>query len=105
MNPYLFTYSGLCSDESAQEILDGTNAIITWVRPFPHAAIVLSELSLVDLSAVLHRHLGETWFLVSSLGVNAADGWLPKDLWSYVNHRPGAPPPGLQPVATSPRVA
>lgn len=102
MNPYLFAYSGLCSDEAAQDILNGTNAVITWVRPFPHAAILLSDLSLVDLSAVLHRRLGDTWFLVSSLGTNMADGWLPKELWNYVNHRPGTPAPMLPPAPAAP---
>lgn len=101
MKPYFFAYSNLCSDASAETILDETGAVATWVRPFPHAAILLSDLALRDLSVVLHSRLGETWFLLSELSQDIADGWLPKNLWSFVNHQPGAAAPVL-PVAPAP---
>ena len=98
MKPFFFAYSDLCSDASAQAILDEITAVDTWVRPFPHTAILLSDLTLRDLSAVLHSRLGDTWFLLSELSQEIADGWLPKNLWGYVNHQPGAAAPVL-PVA------
>ena len=95
MNPYLFAYSSLCPDDTAQAILDETKAVPTWVRPFPHAAIVLSDLAIADLSAVLHRRLGDTWFLLTALGRTHTDGWVPANLWNYVNHTAGTPVPTL----------
>ena len=105
MKPSLFTFSGLCDDQTAQAVLDATTAVATWVQPFPHAAIVLSDLPLAELSAVLHRQFGETWFLLTELGQGVTDGWVPADLWSYVNHRPGMPSPSLPaPAMPSPGV-
>lgn len=98
MKPYLLTYSALCADDTAEAILNDTNAVVTWVRPFPHGAILLSGLALADLSAVLHSRLGDTWFLLTEVGRGAADGWLPKNLWDYVNHQSGAPMPVLPPA-------
>ncbi len=101
MTPYVFAYSSLCADHVADAILNDTEAVTTWVRPFPHAAVVLSNLALSDLSAVLHKRLGETWFLLSPIPPGQADGWLPMNVWSFVNHRPDAPQPTLPTPAPS----
>ncbi len=90
MKSYIFAYSQLLSPWAAQLILDETNAVATWVQPFPNTAIILSDLDAQDLAAVLRQRLGETWFIVSRLEGHTSDGWLPGDVWPYVNHNPGA---------------
>lgn len=88
MKPYLFTYSQMCPVWHAQAILNETNAVATWVQPFPNAAIVISSLDARDLGAVLRARLGETWFLVTELNSGTADGFLPGNLWQFVNSAP-----------------
>ncbi len=90
MKPYLFTYSQMCPDWHAQAILNETNAVTTWIQPFPYAAIVVSSLDARDLGAVLRERLGETWFLVTELDGRTVDGYLPGNLWQFVNSAPTA---------------
>ena len=85
MKPYLFTYSQLCPDTIAQQILDDSNAVSYWVQPFPNAAIVTSSLNVKDLSAILRNRMGETWFMISELSPASVDGWLPGNLWQLVS--------------------
>ena len=90
MKPYLFTYSQMCPGWHAQAILNETNAVKNWVQPFPNAVIVLSGLDAYDLAAVLRVRLGETWFLVTELSSATVDGFLPGNLWQFVNNEPNA---------------
>ena len=81
-------YSQAWTQAQVHSILNDTQAIDTWVAPFPHAAILISNLNAQDLGAVLHRRLSDAWFLVTELNPASVDGWLPENLWSYVN-QPG----------------
>ena len=97
MKSYLITYSQMCPDWHAQAILNETNAVATWVQPFPYAAILLSSLNAYDLGAVLRARLGETWFLVTELNRGTVDGFLPGNLWQFVNNDPAASLPAFAP--------
>ena len=85
MKSYLFTYSPMCADWHAQAILNETNAVTTWVQPFPNAAIVISSLEAKDLGAVLRSRLGATWFVVTEIHGATIDGLLPGNLWQFIN--------------------
>ena len=85
MNSYLFVYSQACMPTQVQLVLNGTQAVDTWVAPFPYAAILLSELSVRDLGAVLHDRLPGVWFMVTEMHGHTVQGWLPQNLWEYVN--------------------
>lgn len=85
MKAYLFTYSNLCPPLQAQAILNNTAAVTTWAQPFPNAALLVSNLNAKDLAAVLRGWLGETWFLVTELNVGSVDGYLPGNLWQFIN--------------------
>jgi len=65
--------------------LNDTNAIKTWIAPFPYAAILVSDLSAQNLGAILHRRLSVAWFIVTEMNRQLVDGWLPGNLWAYVN--------------------
>ena len=85
MKSYLFTYSQACTQAHAHAILDATQAIDTWVAPFPHAAILVSRLDVQDLTNVLRGRLPNLWFMVTEMKGQSTNGWLPGDLWLYVN--------------------
>lgn len=85
MNSYLFAYSQVCTPTQVQYVLNDTQAVDTWVAPFPYAAILLSELSVRDLGAVLHDRLPGVWFMVTETHSHTVQGWLPKNFWEYVN--------------------
>ena len=85
MKTYLFTYSTMCSEFQAQSILNETNAVATWVQPFPNAVLLASDLSVQDLAAVLRERLGTTWFLISEMTSTTVNGLLPANLWEFVN--------------------
>ena len=88
MKAYLSAYGQALTQAQVHALLNETNAIETWIAPFPSAAILVSNLSAQDLGAVLHRRLSDAWFLVTELNPASVDGWLPENLWSYVN-QPG----------------
>ena len=85
MKAYLFAYSQTCTQAQVHAFLNDTNAIKTWIAPFPYAAILVSELSTQDLGAILHRRLAGAWFIVTEMNRQLADGWMPGNLWEYVN--------------------
>lgn len=97
MKSYLFTYSQMCPVWHAQAVLNETNAVATWVQPFPSAAILLSDLDTHDLAAVLRARLGDTWFLITELNRATVDGFLPGNLWQFVNNEPTASLPVFSP--------
>ncbi len=82
---YLFCHSNLCPEKQAQAILSEIDAIATWVQPFPHAVLVVSDLSVHDLTRVLGERLDETWFLLTELNGATVNGLLPGKLWRLVN--------------------
>ena len=85
MNSYLFAYSQACTPTQAQFVLDDAQAIETWVAPFPYAAIVVSKLNVQDICAVLRQRLPGVWFVVTEMNSHTVQGWLPQNLWEYVN--------------------
>ena len=97
MKPYLFTYSAACSQVGVHAILNATNAIQNWIAPFPHSAILVSNLDTRELGAILRHHLNGAWFVVTQIDSQLIDGWLPGDLWQYVNNPDGASIAGLVP--------
>lgn len=108
MKSYLFTYSQLCPEWHARAILNETNAVTTWVQPFPNSAIVISNLNASDLGAVLRARLGATWFMISELNSGSVDGFLPGNLWQFIHNAPTGsipafppPPPPHAAVSTS----
>lgn len=105
MKPYLFTYSQQCPAWYAQGILNQTNAITTWVQPFPNAAIVISNLEARDLGAIFRERLGETWFVISELSPLRVDGLLPRNVWEFINSPPTASLPAPGSYAAAPRIA
>ena len=90
MKSYLFTYSQACAQEQAHAVLNDTQGVQTWVSPFPYAAILVSTLNTQDLSAILRNRLPGVWFMVTEMEHQNVDGWLPGDLWDYVNDPPKA---------------
>ena len=90
MKAYLLTYSQACTPTQAQYLLNDTQAIETWVMPFPYAAILLSKLSVHDLAAVIRSRIPGVWFMMTELKSDTVQGWIPGDLWEYVNNPHGA---------------
>ena len=84
MRAFLLTYSQQCPDWRAQAIMNQTNAVKTWVQPFPSAAIVVSDLDVTDLGAVLQSRFGGTWFLVTEIAADTVQGFLPGNLWQFI---------------------
>ncbi len=86
MKAYLFSYSNHCLPWQAQAVLNDTNAVVTWAQPLPNAAVLVSNLDVQDLAATFRRRLGETWFLITELNAETVDGFLPANLWSFINN-------------------
>ena len=97
MKSYLLTYSAACSQAGVHAVLNATNAIQNWIAPFPHSAILVSNLDARELGAILRHHLNGAWFVVTQVDRRSIDGWLPGDVWQYVNNPGGASIAGLVP--------
>ena len=85
MKPYLLTHTQAGTPAHVQHVLNDTRAVETWVAPFPYAAILISKLNVQDLAAVLRERLPGIWFMVTELKSDTVQGWLPGNLWEYVN--------------------
>ena len=85
MKSYLFTYSQACTQAQAHAVLNDTEGVQTWVAPFPYSAILVSRLNTQDLSAILRDRLPNVWFMITEMDQQTVNGWLPGNLWDYVN--------------------
>ena len=85
MKSYLLTYTQAGTPAHVQHVLNDTRAVETWVAPFPYAAILISKLNTQDIAAVLRDRLPGIWFMVTELKSDTVQGWLPGNLWEYVN--------------------
>ena len=85
MKAYLLTYSQACTPTTVHRLLNDTEAVETWMTPFPYAAILLSRLNVNDLAASLRDQIPGVWFMVTELNRHSVQGWLPGNLWEYVN--------------------
>ena len=85
MKAHLVAYGQTCSPQQVHHVLNDTQAVVTWVSPFPYAAILVSGLDVHDLAGVLRNRLPGVWFMVTELRGDSVQGWLPKELWDYVN--------------------
>ena len=85
MKSYLLSHGEACTPEHVQRVLNDTREVETWVTPFPYAAILISRLDVRDLATVIRERLPGVWLMVTELNGGAVQGWLPGDLWEYVN--------------------
>lgn len=85
MKSYLLSHSGACTPEHVHQVLNDTQAVETWITPFPYAAILISRLDVGDLAAVIRERLPGVWLMVTELNGRSVQGWLPANLWEYVN--------------------
>ena len=85
MKSYLFTFSQACTQAQAHGILNNTEGVQTWIAPFPYSAILVSRLNAQDLSDLLRERLPNVWFMVAEMDPQTVNGWLPGNLWEYVN--------------------
>ena len=84
MNAYWLSCNIALSFDFVTGVLDGSKAIDTWVSPYPCSAILLSRLSLNELTAVLHTHFGQAWFILIELNAQNSNGWLPGEFWEQI---------------------
>lgn len=85
MKSYLLSHSETCTPEHVQRVFNDIRAVETWITPFPYAAILISRLDVRDLAAVIRERLPGVWLMVTELNGRSVQGWLPADLWDYVN--------------------
>jgi hypothetical protein len=85
MKAFLLSHSSLATPEYIRSVLNTSHAVTTWISPFPYSAIVLSNLTVDELSAIFRTHLGETWFILAELSAYTCNGYLPGQCWDYVN--------------------
>jgi hypothetical protein len=85
MKAYLFTYNTALSSNYINNLLNTSNAINTWVSPYHGTSIIISQLTVSELSAVLHSHLDDIWFIVIEATPTNSNGWLPGNFWDYIS--------------------
>ena len=86
MKAYLFSFNNVIQTNAVHKILNGTNAVEYWVTPIPNTAILISKLSVAELSAVLHTHLGDVWFILAEATPQNTNGWLPGNFWEHISN-------------------
>lgn len=86
MKAYIFSWNNVYTPEYVSYLLNDTKAIKTWVSPISGTAILVSDLSVIDLSSVLHGRLGDVWFILVEAAPYNTSGWLPANFWTYINN-------------------
>lgn len=90
MNVFLFNHSGAVTLDTVYSVLNRTRSIETWVSPFPGTAIILSRLTLTEMTAVLQSHFPGVWFILITATQQNTNGWLPNRFWEYINDPQGS---------------
>lgn len=86
VKPYLLTHNSLLSPEKTHRFLNETKAVQTWVSPYPCVSILLSDLTVNELTAVLNTHFGRIWFILVELETDRTNGRLPAEFWEYITN-------------------
>lgn len=89
MRAFLLTYSNVLPPDFVHQVLNNTGAIQTWLSPFPYSAIVLSDLTVGELSAVLRTHFSGAWFLTVEINQENSNGWMAPQFWECINDPEG----------------
>lgn len=85
MKAYLFSYNTMLDLEHISSVLNNSNAIETWISPYQGCAIILSKLTVAELSAVLRTYTYHYWYVVAEINSVNANGWLPPIFWEFVS--------------------
>jgi hypothetical protein len=87
---YLLTfYQSFRFAQSDIDFLDSTPEVMNWFI-FPPSIFIVSEHSAYDLSAIFREQYPEQHFIVSQIVRGDNDGWLPQEIWDFINN----PQPG-----------
>lgn len=86
MKAFLLSYGVTLNVAFVHYVLNDTNAVKTWVSPLPNASILVSDLTVIDLSAVLHGRFGDAWFVLVEANADNCNGWLPNEFWEYLTN-------------------
>jgi len=86
MKAFIFVHNNVLTPEYVYGILNNTRAVQTWVSPFSSTFIIVSNLSIHELTAVLNTHLSGIWFVLVEANKENTNGWLPGEFWEYLIH-------------------
>ena len=67
--------------------LTADDRIAKWWNYLPGVYIVQTDLSVKDVTSRVHKHAGNTSFLVSEIDLSASNGWLPDRAWKWIRRR------------------
>ena len=103
MHAYLLSHGAACTPREVHSVLNGIDTIRTWIAPFPYAAVVICTDTVHALTTKIRAHLPDMWFLLAELDRTNTQGWLPANLWDFVNaperaELPGVPDPHANPT-------
>ena len=68
--------------------------IVNWMRPFPDAFVVVSDKSASRLRQVIHGVFPNDRLLIVEIQPGHKDGWLPREVWDFINNPKPAKTPG-----------
>jgi len=72
--------------ESMVKIINKTSAIENWHAFFDNTLCLASEKDARTLSRLLHNECPQLRFLVTEVKRDNKGGWLPKSIWTFLNH-------------------
>jgi hypothetical protein len=90
LHSYLFLYSALVGDpESIRDFIDSRPEIVNWqIRGayLRNAMVLVSNKTPNELSDIIRGKFSTGGFIVARLDGSASNGWLPKEMWDFINN-------------------
>ena len=83
---FLLAFNALTLTAGAmKDFMDGRQEILNWYSILPGQIFLVSDNSVQQLGHLFRTFFPRQLFIVTAVDPQASDGWLPKDVWDFIN--------------------
>ena len=86
LKAFLLVFHSGVPRQTITDYLDTRPEVLDWLSPFPNAVFIVSRGNVRELQQVIHQQFSTLFFCLAEVGAQNADGWLPPNVWDFVNN-------------------
>jgi hypothetical protein len=72
--------------EQVTTFLDEKPHFLNWLTVLPGQVFIVAESTVNELASIIREHFPGEFIFIAELSALSTDGWLPKDVWEFINH-------------------
>lgn len=90
---FLMGFNSISLDrDKLTSFLDNDPLFLNWITLLPGQVFVVAEATSADVGAKFRERFPRQFMFVTEISPLSSDGWLPKDIWSFIRNPVSAKP-------------